>query len=151
MPFFQLDYLHQALTNRVRTKSSQTHQRFFLAFIYPIYIYIYRCIRLFPPMDRCCLWFFFHIFSQSSISLLLCVVTDLVLIDFVEITRRGTSLILWLWFPFSLCAFAELFSDYDAFLGHCLPSNPWLTSSTDRWDLLQPLYVLCWMEIWCLL
>lgn len=28
---FQLEYLHQALTNRVRTKSSQTHQRFFLS------------------------------------------------------------------------------------------------------------------------
>lgn len=43
-------------------------------------------------------------------------------------------------FRFSLCAFAELFSDYDPFLGQCPPSNPWLTSDTDRWDLMQPLY-----------
>ncbi|CAF4918043.1 unnamed protein product, partial [Rotaria sp. Silwood1] len=65
LPFFQLEYLQQTLTNRVRTKSSQTHQ--------------------------------------------------------------------------SLCAFAELFSDYDPFLGHCSPSNPWLTSDTERWTLMQPL------------
>ena len=39
----------------------------------------------------------------------------------------------------SLCAFFEVFSDYDPFLGHCAPSNPWLTSDTDRWDLFQPL------------
>ncbi|CAF1167305.1 unnamed protein product [Adineta ricciae] len=61
----RLEYLQQALTNRVRTKSSQTHQ--------------------------------------------------------------------------SLCAHSELLSDYDPFLGHCLPSNPWLTSDTTRWDLTQPL------------
>ncbi|CAF0742415.1 unnamed protein product [Rotaria sordida] len=61
----RLEYLQQALTNRVRTKSSQTHQ--------------------------------------------------------------------------SLCAFSELFSDYDPFLGHCAPSNPWLTSDTDRWNLMIPL------------
>ncbi|CAF1348894.1 unnamed protein product [Rotaria magnacalcarata] len=61
----RLEYLQQALMNRVRTKSSQTHQ--------------------------------------------------------------------------SLCAFFEVFSDYDPFLGHCPPSNPWLTSDTDRWNLMQPL------------
>ncbi|UJR23707.1 hypothetical protein I4U23_026688 [Adineta vaga] len=32
-----------------------------------------------------------------------------------------------------------ILSDYDPFLGHCPPSNPWLTSDTDRWDLMQPL------------
>ena len=42
-------------------------------------------------------------------------------------------------FSSSLCAFYEVFSDYDPFLGHCAPSNPWLTSDTDRWDLMQPL------------
>ncbi len=41
----------------------------------------------------------------------------------------------------SLCAFFEVFSDYDPLLGHCAPSNPWITSDTDRWELLQPLYV----------
>ncbi|CAF0794481.1 unnamed protein product [Rotaria sordida] len=61
----RLEYLRQTLSNRVRTKSSQTHQ--------------------------------------------------------------------------SLCAFFELFSDYDPFLGHCSPSNPWLTSDTERWTLMQPL------------
>ncbi|CAF4521486.1 unnamed protein product, partial [Rotaria socialis] len=65
LPFFQLEYLQHTLTNRVRTKSSQTHQ--------------------------------------------------------------------------SLCAFCELFTDYDPFLGNCSPSNPWLTSDTDRWTLMQPL------------
>ncbi|CAF0877532.1 unnamed protein product [Adineta ricciae] len=75
----RLEYLQQALTNRVRTKSSQTHQRF---------------VR----------------------------------------TKA-----LYRLFSFSLCAFFEVFSDYDPFLGHCPPSNPWLTSDTDRWDLMQPL------------
>jgi len=41
-----------------------------------------------------------------------------------------------------LCAFFEVFSDYDPFLGHCPPSNPWLTSDPDRWELMQPLYAL---------
>ena len=31
------------------------------------------------------------------------------------------------------------------FLGHCLPSNPWLTSDTDRWNLTQPLYVFSFL------
>ncbi|CAF0772180.1 unnamed protein product [Didymodactylos carnosus] len=61
----RLEYLQQALSNRVRTKASQTHQ--------------------------------------------------------------------------SLCAFFEIFSDYDPFLGHCQPSNPWITDDTLMWDVLTPL------------
>ncbi len=41
MPFFQLEYLQQALTNRVRTKSSQTHQRFFFL----LYIFIHVSVH----------------------------------------------------------------------------------------------------------
>ncbi len=98
MPFFQLEYLQQALTNRVRTKSSQTHQRF--------YFYIPNVATLLLYVAR-------DLFNKK--------------INFVP-------------YLFSLCAFFEVFSDYDPFLGHCAPSNPWLTSDTDRWDLLQPLY-----------
>jgi len=32
-------------------------------------------------------------------------------------------------------------------LGHCLPSNPWLTSDTDRWALMQPLYIFLFLYI----
>ena len=51
-------------------------------------------------------------------------------------------------FSSSLCAFYEVFSDYDPFLGHCAPSNPWLTSDTDRWDLMQPLWVVLLRSGW---
>jgi hypothetical protein len=107
LPFFQLEFLQQALTNRVRTKSSQTHQRFY----FYLYIYLYPCQTI--------------------------VVATLLL--YVAMNLSNQKLIDGFFSSSSLCAFFEVFSDYDPFLGHCAPSNPWITSDTDRWELLQPL------------
>ena len=39
----------------------------------------------------------------------------------------------------SLCAFSELYYDYDGLISHCQPSNPWITEDMTMWDLSAPL------------
>jgi len=38
-----------------------------------------------------------------------------------------------------LCAYSELYYDYDGILTHCLPSNPWITDDTTMWDVGAPI------------
>jgi hypothetical protein len=38
-----------------------------------------------------------------------------------------------------LCAYSEVYYDYDGILTHCLPSNPWITDDTTMWDVGAPL------------
>jgi len=62
LEFFQLEYLHQALTNRVRTKSSQTHQRFFTFLSFPIHRYC-LVFNIFNPI--CFVSLYFHVYSNQ--------------------------------------------------------------------------------------
>ena len=38
-----------------------------------------------------------------------------------------------------MCAYAEVYIEYDAFMGYCLPSNPWVSEDTTFWDVNAPL------------
>jgi regulator of G-protein signaling len=39
----------------------------------------------------------------------------------------------------SLCAFSEVYYEYDGLFGHCLPSNPWISDDSTMWDVSAPL------------
>lgn len=39
----------------------------------------------------------------------------------------------------SLCAYSEIYNEYDGLFGHCLPSNPWISEDTTMWDVSAPL------------
>ena len=38
-----------------------------------------------------------------------------------------------------MCAYSELYNEYDAFFGHCQPANPWLNNDTTMWESNQPI------------
>lgn len=39
----------------------------------------------------------------------------------------------------SLCAYSEIYNEYDGFFGHCQPSNPWITDDPTMWEISAPL------------
>ncbi|RNA14130.1 Regulator of G- signaling 7 [Brachionus plicatilis] len=39
----------------------------------------------------------------------------------------------------NLCAYSEIYFEYDGIFGHCQPSNPWITDDTTMWEVSSPL------------